>query len=232
MASSSFLFDPLPTIEVPHEALDDRTPPGDAPPASPVPLADMSHAPAPSFASPVPLADISPAPARSFSTVAALVDIAPSSFVDVPRPLDDIVTPLAGIAVPLDDLPPPIRAGTRDGVTSLADVAVAAHEAPTVSFRAPTPPQSFASMPPSIVAASRAVRRWRAAAVAGLAAFAVTVLAGVVLRHGSDSRPAPNAAVVVPRSAAPAVPAAPVAPMRAPAARAQATRAGGADETD
>ena len=87
-------------------------------------------------------------------------------------------------------------------------------------------------MPPSIVAASRAVRRWRAAAVAGLAAFAVTVLAGVVLRHGSDSRPASNAAVVVPRSAAPAVPAAPVAPMRAPAARAQATRAGGADETD
>jgi hypothetical protein len=245
------------------EGFDDRTPPGEAasvagapvdaapPVRTAAPLADIGApsrritAPLASFGAPsvrvsAPLADVA-APLAEFPQPRAEV---PQPRANAGSPLADFAPPLADIAAPLIDVanpfiepvtPPKARRVTPVGVTPLADVSVAASEAPTRSLRAIDLPPSFAEDVPAIAATSRALRRWRAAAVAGLAAFAVTVLVGVVLRRGSDVRPAPSAAAVAAQPvAAPPPPAAPaaIAPLHLRAARSAGPKAATGEEAE
>jgi len=78
--------------------------------------------------------------------------------------------------------------------------------------------------------AQRALRRWRAAALAGMVATAAMLVVAVGLRHAPD-RAAPNRAPTVSLPVAPAPAATPAAPEKGAGARAQPSRAAH-DESD
>jgi hypothetical protein len=88
-------------------------------------------------------------------------------------------------------------------------------------------------VPPAPTAdAQRALRRWRAAAVAGMVATAAMLVVAVGLRRGPADRAAPNrAAAGVSLPAAPVPAATPVAPEKSASARSQTSRAAH-DESD